>query len=641
MLSISDPLQGICLAELYIYLAAEDYYFNGGEPTGEWLGSGAQRLGLSGLVHPDPLRRLLAGFSPHDRESLVQKVRHQKRQCGWDMTFSAFKSFSVLWSLAPKRAQKELELAHRAAVSVALLYLEKVAGLTRRGRGGERQEPAHLIFAVFRHATSREGDPQIHSHALLLNACVRSDGTTGTVWSEEFFIHKMEAGAVYQKALAHEIEKRLGLKVEQGPDGFHIKGVPQDLCEQFSKRRSQIKAYLAARRQSGAVAAKRATLATRRKKRQWSRAELLEVWRQTAAAHGWTATHAEKLIQDGARELQKAQQEEKRNDATQSLQAEQTNSDRKSTAGRESEAANAPTATQAQQEEGQRETSEENGRSHRSKHQKQTSSSQKAKRRKRTTHRGKATKGESAQSGPKQDAPSPGATSDSNATRFKSGLHIGWIRPFPQAPGWSPASKWQLPRLTFRPAMQQRWGPVYWQRSLWRLQLRIQSKRVWETAGTWNPARLLTLPSFRLVWQPNSAGRVNRQQDEVPSGKKNDERQTFSQAASDQTSTFFGARVEWHSILWRSPRGSLERNWKLPRLVFGPRYVPPWGTIRWRTKLFGWEVRMQDKRLLQRARAWNPLRGATLPSFRFVSPAEQELDHHSSQKHAKTFRRSH
>lgn len=39
----------------YTGLAKEDYYTKGGEPPGQWLGKGAQRLGLTGNVDEQSL----------------------------------------------------------------------------------------------------------------------------------------------------------------------------------------------------------------------------------------------------------------------------------------------------------------------------------------------------------------------------------------------------------------------------------------------------------------------------------------------------------------------------------------------------------------------------------------------------------
>ncbi len=67
MLSIA-PIPG-GKANYYLRLARDDYYTNGGEPPGLWLGSGAADLGLSGKVEKEAFRGLLKGFFPTARRS--------------------------------------------------------------------------------------------------------------------------------------------------------------------------------------------------------------------------------------------------------------------------------------------------------------------------------------------------------------------------------------------------------------------------------------------------------------------------------------------------------------------------------------------------------------------------------------------
>jgi conjugative relaxase-like TrwC/TraI family protein len=327
MLSISVPMKGAGRGEYYLRLAQEDYYFNKGEPMGEWYGRGAERLGLSGRIEPDHLRRLLDGHSPDGKKDLVQiqNTRDRSRQSAWDLTFSAPKSLSVLWAVATDRVRRELEAAQREALHAGLAFLQERAGVTRRGKEGRIHEPADLIFATFRHCTSREQDPHLHFHALVINTCVRQDGSTGAIWSKKFFDLKMEAGAVFCQALAAAIHRRLGLTVEWEPDGFHITGVPRELCDIFSKRRAQIKAYLAAHNESGAIAAKKAALSTRRKKADVNRQELFAAWRQTSDQFGWSTAHAKELVRKAEAQLAETKAGEQRTEADTGLKPRQAN----------------------------------------------------------------------------------------------------------------------------------------------------------------------------------------------------------------------------------------------------------------------------------------------------------------------------
>ena len=132
----------------YLSLAAEDYYVNGGEPVGRWLGRGAEALGLVGDVTKTALRNLFLGFAPDGSRPLVQQQRtpDRTRQPGWDLTFSAPKSVSVLWSQIGAPERRVIERAHFAAVQKALAEFKGVG--RRFQRHGELPAQGGGRFAV-------------------------------------------------------------------------------------------------------------------------------------------------------------------------------------------------------------------------------------------------------------------------------------------------------------------------------------------------------------------------------------------------------------------------------------------------------------------------------------------------------------
>ena len=296
MLSVA-PMAGSSRGEYYVNLAQEDYYTQGAEPPGKWFGSGAEFLGLTGLLDKEKFIQILQGFDPENpNRLLVQNAGNPDRQSGWDLTYSAPKSVSVLWSQVDDLTRKEIEKAHEDAVKSAMSYLEENAAFTRRGKGGCIHERSTLVCALFEHSTSRELDPQLHTHALILNASIREDGTTGTILSKPFYEHKMTAGALYRAELAYQLEQRLGLEVERKKSWFEIKGVSETLVKEFSKRRAQIELMLKETGFQTAHASQVATLATRAQKDYAPRDLLLQKWKQIAQEHGWNQTQAQGLI---------------------------------------------------------------------------------------------------------------------------------------------------------------------------------------------------------------------------------------------------------------------------------------------------------------------------------------------------------
>src|SRR3954469_8505859 len=76
----------------------EDYYLGPSEARGQWIGAAGRELGLDGPVMPDALRRVLAGADPRDG-ALLRSSSSPARVGGFDLTFSAPKSVSVLYGL--------------------------------------------------------------------------------------------------------------------------------------------------------------------------------------------------------------------------------------------------------------------------------------------------------------------------------------------------------------------------------------------------------------------------------------------------------------------------------------------------------------------------------------------------------------
>lgn len=272
----------------YASLAVEDYYHSGGEPPGLWHGRGTTPLGLSSQIDPKEFLTLCDGFSP-DGALLTQNAGKENHRAGYDLTFSAPKSVSVLWSQSDAETRREMQTAQLEAVRKALDYLEREAGWTRRGKEGHELERCGLIVATFEHGTSRAQDPQLHTHAVALNIGIRDDGTTGTLESKPLFRHKMAGGAVYRAELAHQLERRLGVEIEAGKkDTFEIKGVPEKLIAEFSKRHEQIEAAMKAEGAKGAERAAYFTLTTREKKAHVARELLFDTWQEVGRAHGFS-----------------------------------------------------------------------------------------------------------------------------------------------------------------------------------------------------------------------------------------------------------------------------------------------------------------------------------------------------------------
>ena len=302
MLSISAPRSASEAADYYAHLnddparqsGREDYY--SADAAGQWMGSGAEAMGLNGDVDRQAFLDLAKGNNPAGGSALTQKPGDHHR-AGWDLTFSADKSVSSVWARASEQQRQAIEAAHQKAVTEALKYIEDTAAFSRRGSGASgasdesRREEAKLIVASYRHGTNRNQDPQLHTHAFVFNVTIRQDGSTGALDPRSIYQHKMAAGAAYRAALAHELGRQ-GYGIEAGEKGtFKLTGVPENLTKFDSSRRTEIEARLKELGTSGATASERAALATRQAKTHIDRDVLLSRWAATAEAlaPGWRA----------------------------------------------------------------------------------------------------------------------------------------------------------------------------------------------------------------------------------------------------------------------------------------------------------------------------------------------------------------
>jgi conjugative relaxase-like TrwC/TraI family protein len=274
------------------YFSKDNYYTQDeGLAKSEWFGKGAEALGLKGQIEREQFFDTLAGkvggqelgktvINPETGE------REREHRPGIDLTFSAPKSVSLLAEVGGDREVRE---AHEAAVKKALTYLESELAQTRQMSNGELEnvKTGNLVVAMFRHNTSRDLDPQTHTHAVVMNVTQREDGQWRSLTNEEIYRAQRTLGAIYTGELAVHLQKA-GYELRRTDDkgNFEIVGVSREQIEHFSQRRAEIEASLKSRGIDidGASAQEKetATLMTRAKKVDVDHDSLLEAWRERA-----------------------------------------------------------------------------------------------------------------------------------------------------------------------------------------------------------------------------------------------------------------------------------------------------------------------------------------------------------------------
>ncbi len=289
MLSIGKLAPG--RQEYYLDTVAagvEDYYTGSGEAPGQWYGSGSERLGLEGEVEAADLQTVLDGRDPRTGEPLG-RAPGKGRVPGFDLTFCAPKSVSILFALGGPEAASQVRDAHEAAVASALRLLEAETCVVRRGHAGAQELAGDgFVAAGFRHRTSRAAEPHLHTHVLVANlAHAPADDRWTALHARPVYHWAKTAGYVYSAELRGELTRRLG--IEWGPvvNGMaDLADVPQPLVRALSSRRRDIEAAMEANGVSGGRAAQVATYATRQRKEAVHLPDLVPQWAATAAAHG-------------------------------------------------------------------------------------------------------------------------------------------------------------------------------------------------------------------------------------------------------------------------------------------------------------------------------------------------------------------
>ncbi len=280
-----------------------------GEVPGQWTGRQTTALGLSGTVEADDLQVLLEGRDPTTGISLgnrlvdrqTSKGKTIRAVAGFDATFSAPKSLSVWSALTGDPGLLE---AHDVAVGAVLDHVEQFGATTRVRVNGRRAHPdtAGLTMATFRQTTSREDDPQLHTHAVISAKVQTADGRWLALDARYVKRNQRMLGGLYQSVLRSELTHRFGVAWRPIVKGqAEISGMPPELLEVFSKRAAQVAAALGVKveefrgregrdptRWEKAAMTREAAADTRPHKTGHDITDLRDRWIGEAAEAGWT-----------------------------------------------------------------------------------------------------------------------------------------------------------------------------------------------------------------------------------------------------------------------------------------------------------------------------------------------------------------
>ncbi|HBW7445986.1 TPA: conjugative relaxase, partial [Klebsiella pneumoniae] len=290
------------------YYTEKDNYYVIGSMEERWQGKGAELLGLEGKVDKQVFTELLQGKLPDGSDLTRIQDGVNKHRPGYDLTFSAPKSVSMLAMLG---GDKRLIDAHNRAVTVALNQVESLAS-TRVKKDGvsETVLTGNLIIARFNHDTSRAQDPQIHTHSVVINATqygdkwqtLASDTVGKTGFSETILANRIALGKIYQNSLRADVESMGYKTVDAGRNGmWEMEGVP---VESFSTRSQELRE--AAGPDASLKSRDVAALDTRKSKEAIDPAEKMVEWMNTLKETGFDIRGYREAADARAAELARA-----------------------------------------------------------------------------------------------------------------------------------------------------------------------------------------------------------------------------------------------------------------------------------------------------------------------------------------------
>jgi conjugative relaxase-like TrwC/TraI family protein len=248
------------------------------EDKSQWYGKGAEILRLSGNVGDKEFEALLKGCV-EDQKLGRNEAGEIKHRPGYDLTFSAPKSVSIM---AEVMGDKRLDKAHDEAVKKTLNVIEKNHIYTRKTSEGvtEMVKTGNLVTAMFEENTSRELDPQKHTHCVVMNMSKVGDKWM-SIESKPIFEVQKFYGQVYRSFLAKKI----------GDIGYDIEITGKESL--FEHVNSKIIENVA--------------LSTRRAKKTVDSDELKEIWQSLSNQRGFSTEAAIKALSGNKENIKKSE----------------------------------------------------------------------------------------------------------------------------------------------------------------------------------------------------------------------------------------------------------------------------------------------------------------------------------------------
>lgn len=202
-------------------------------------------------------------FERQEIDRFISDRKEPKVVMGFDLTYSAPKETSLAWAVADAegKARIEAHLRDKAVGQAALGYVEENGIFVRRGRSHEKADG--MIAASFLHNTSRELEPQLHVHVVVMNMAKGHDGKWQTLDGRGIYAHSTAS------AYLADAEYQVAMNADGYAHGPTVKGIShlvgpnQETVDAMSSGRTRIMEEVGAVGADSPAARQLAALATR------------------------------------------------------------------------------------------------------------------------------------------------------------------------------------------------------------------------------------------------------------------------------------------------------------------------------------------------------------------------------------------
>jgi conjugative relaxase-like TrwC/TraI family protein len=280
------------------HLQTGDYYLEQAQDApalAEWLGAGAQRLGLVGTVKRDDFEAITKNRSPTTGERLTARMnRADNRRTWWDLAISPPKDVSVYAAFANEDTRQRIEALHWEASKLAAREMERHLAVRVRAGGADGNKIGNCegVVAAVLHDTARPvggvPDPHLHTHLLFANAVYDRDSGQWLALQNEGVLHVQKfVRQVYYNELVRGLEA-MGIQSEtrEIQNDFTIAGMDRGLVDAFSRRHDQVEDRARGKMERGmfglAMAKKQSVVDGREQKVELTKAELAGHWQEIA-----------------------------------------------------------------------------------------------------------------------------------------------------------------------------------------------------------------------------------------------------------------------------------------------------------------------------------------------------------------------